>query len=202
MTINLPGDQRFDAILSTGHADIGVAYEDDAWDLHIHDEENDAEYEPGDALLHVGSQALITRDGGLAGPAFDFLGVAAGGSFYRLPQSENPELLFLGFGAEEIESRGWQIVGDNYSHRTADYTCGLATHRRPVQGQECVGTDVAPVTVAQRWCKPLNLSGSRGQRPGWPQLFNRVSTKTVENSEDRSRDTALMTRRFGVMRTQ
>ena len=30
---------------------VGIAYEDDAWDLHVHDEEHDAEYAPDQALL-------------------------------------------------------------------------------------------------------------------------------------------------------
>ncbi len=103
VTIVLPGDQRFEAAISAGHVDIGVAYEDDAWDLHVHDEENDAEYEAYAAILHVGSAAITSRTGGLAGTQFDFIGVAAGQTFYQLPDSENPELPFLGLGTEEIE---------------------------------------------------------------------------------------------------
>jgi surface-anchored protein len=80
--------------------DVGIAIEDGAWDLHVHDESNDAEYEPDAALLHVGPAAAEARP---AGDAFDFIGVAAGETFWRLPQSEDPRLLFLGVGAEEIE---------------------------------------------------------------------------------------------------
>jgi hypothetical protein len=40
------------------------------------------------------------------------------------------------------------------------------------------------VTVAQRWCKPLKRSGSRVTQPSWNQLFNKVSTETVENSDE------------------
>jgi surface-anchored protein len=89
------------AVLTTEHVDIGMAYEEDAWDLHVHDETNDAEYAPDEALLFVAPQALTTRP---AGSAFDFIGVGAGESFYRLPHSPpNPESLLLGFGTEEIE---------------------------------------------------------------------------------------------------
>ena len=38
-----------------------------------------------------------------AGAEFDFIGVNAGESYFRLPQSQNPDLLFLGIAAEEIE---------------------------------------------------------------------------------------------------
>lgn len=87
--------------LSTGHADIGINYtEAEGWDLHIHDEENDIEYAPNDAFFAVNPAAQTTRP---AGSAFDFIGIGAGQSYYRLPQTENPELLFLGFGAEELD---------------------------------------------------------------------------------------------------
>src|SRR5262249_45894483 len=59
VTITRPGTQQFEAVLSAGHVDIGVAYED-GWDLHVHDEENDEEYEPYDVILHVGAAAITT----------------------------------------------------------------------------------------------------------------------------------------------
>lgn len=88
------------AVLTTEHADIGLAYEDGAWDLHVHDETNDIEYDPGEAILQVGSGAETTVS---ANPLFNFLG-AAGSATWILPAVENPGLLFLGLGAEEIES--------------------------------------------------------------------------------------------------
>jgi len=110
-------DRTFDATLKTGHADIGLAlgahdHDDDGhghshgssdpeWDLHVHDEENDEEYVPDEALLYVGPDAESSRP---AGSAFDFIGVNAGESYFRLPQSENPNLLFLGIATEEIEA--------------------------------------------------------------------------------------------------
>lgn len=86
--------------LSNEHTDIGVAYEDGAWDLHVHDETNDIEHEPGDVILQVGAAAGTTVS---ADPLFSFLG-AAGSPTWILPAVQNPGLLFLGFGAEEIES--------------------------------------------------------------------------------------------------
>lgn len=93
--------------LKAGHTDIGLAYEDGAWDLHIHDGENDVEYEPGEVILGVGpaAQTVVPNN-----PAFtNFLG-AAGSIVWILPQVENPDLLFLGIGAEEV-SNG-QFVND------------------------------------------------------------------------------------------
>jgi len=99
VTIAAATPQDFEAVITVGHTDIGIAYED-GWDLHVHDEENDAEYEPDAALLYVGPQAETIR---LPGAAFDFIGVGAGEAFWQLPHSPpHPELLLLGFGAEEI----------------------------------------------------------------------------------------------------
>lgn len=93
-------------VLQNDHVDIGIAYEDGAWDLHVHDEANDVEYEPGEAALQVnaGAQTTISTN-----PLFSFLG-AAGSPTWILPAVQDPGLLFLGFGAEEIESG--LFVGD------------------------------------------------------------------------------------------
>lgn len=84
--------------LGSGHTDVGVAYEDDAWDLHIHHEDTDTEYEPGDAIFAIGAaaQSVIPSD-----PNFAFLGTA-GDTVWILPSEQNPALLFLGIGSEEI----------------------------------------------------------------------------------------------------
>ena len=99
VTITAAGFQDFEALVGPGHADVGINYEDGEWDLHIHDEETDTEYEPSGAAYYVAPAALGNRP---AGAEFDFIGVAAGQPFYRLPQSQNPELLLLGIGTEEL----------------------------------------------------------------------------------------------------
>ncbi|MSR55965.1 MAG: tandem-95 repeat protein [Gemmataceae bacterium] len=104
-TITAAGFQAFEGVVTGGHADVGLNYEDGAWDLHIHDEPNDIEYEPGGAIYYVAPQALTTR---APGSEFDFIGVAAGEPYYRLPKNQNPELLLLGFGAEELEPGTFQ----------------------------------------------------------------------------------------------
>ncbi|QEF99255.1 FG-GAP repeat protein [Stieleria maiorica] len=115
--------RTFDTMLSGGHADIGLALgehdhadddghdhghdhghhdEDPRWNLHIHDEENDAEHDPADALLYVGMGGYTQRTGEISAPEFDFLGAAGDEFFYVLPAIETPGLLFLGLGTEEI----------------------------------------------------------------------------------------------------
>lgn len=83
-----------------GHVDVGIAFEDGEWDLHIHDETTDTEYEPDEAVLVVRAAALTAVP---ADERFSFLG-AAGAPLWVLPQVENEQLLFLGLGAEEIEA--------------------------------------------------------------------------------------------------
>ncbi|MBL9122819.1 MAG: choice-of-anchor M domain-containing protein [Planctomycetaceae bacterium] len=86
-------------VLETQHVDIGLGYEDGEWDLHVHNETDDEEYEPGEALLYAGMGARTNRS---ASSAFNFIGVGAGQQYWRLPQSNVPGLLYLGVGTEEI----------------------------------------------------------------------------------------------------
>jgi surface-anchored protein len=90
--------------ISQGHVDIGIAYEDGAWNLHVHDESEPppggTEYAPGDVMLVVGSGAVQSAPGT---PAYGFLG-DAGAPVWILPQNEDPSLLFPGIATEEIEA--------------------------------------------------------------------------------------------------
>jgi len=88
--------------LASGHVDVGIGFEDDALNLHVHDEEHDVEYSPADALLVVNPQALQFSPGG----AYSFLG-PAGTPNWVLPSSETPDLLFLGIGGEELDPADW-----------------------------------------------------------------------------------------------
>ena len=51
----------FSHLLGSEHVDIGLAYEDGAWDLHLHDETHDIEYAPDEALLFVAPEAKTTQ---------------------------------------------------------------------------------------------------------------------------------------------
>lgn len=88
--------------IATGHTDVGIAYEAGAFDLHVHDENNDVEYSPSDALLVVRSGALQYSPGG----DYSFLG-PKGTPVWVLPANQNPDLLFLGIGAEELVPGDW-----------------------------------------------------------------------------------------------
>lgn len=81
-----------------GHADVGVNYENGAWDLHVHSHDL-GEFEPDEVVLGVDIVgALNTMP---AGAQWSFLG-SAGAPVWILPQNNNPALLFLGLGTEEL----------------------------------------------------------------------------------------------------
>jgi surface-anchored protein len=97
--ITVPASAGTTVSLSQGHADVGVAYEDGAFHLHVHDGVNDVEYEPGEVrLVAKSSSGTSVPDD----PAYSFLG-DPGDPVWILPEVEDPDLLFLGLGAEEIE---------------------------------------------------------------------------------------------------
>jgi surface-anchored protein len=92
-------------VLSGGHADIGIGYEDGVWDLHVHVEDPPpgVEYEPDEVWLQVNAAAEITIPDL---PAYSFLG-DAGDPLWVLPRSEQEGVLFLGIGAEELDPEEW-----------------------------------------------------------------------------------------------
>lgn len=94
---------RCQSLLTEGHTDVGIDYDAGAnlWDLHIHDEVHGVEYSPpSDALLFVKNSAHGTVPTGIP---WTFLGTA-GSDVWTLPKVQDPDLLFLGFGAEEIDT--------------------------------------------------------------------------------------------------
>ena len=87
-----------------GHVDIGIGYEDQAFDLHVHQEEPiEQEFAPGEAVFAVGSAAAGVSPGG----AFSgFLG-PGGAPVWTLGTIEKENLPFLGFGTEELTAADW-----------------------------------------------------------------------------------------------
>jgi surface-anchored protein len=78
----------------------------DAWadayelELHLHSTEVEPEeFAASDAMLPVKAAAKGNRP---VGSQFDFIGVAAEQPYWRLPKSQNPALLFLSIGTEEL----------------------------------------------------------------------------------------------------
>ncbi len=87
-----------------GEVDLGVAFEDGAFDLHLHDHAADVEYEADEARVFA---SAVARSAVPDDAAFSFLG-AAGQTVWILPQRENPTLPYLGVAGEEIEEGVFQ----------------------------------------------------------------------------------------------
>ncbi|MDT0269034.1 choice-of-anchor M domain-containing protein [Streptomyces sp. DSM 44915] len=83
-------------VLSTGHVDVvGVELADGAFQVHVHDDDSGLAYDPADVVLEAlpGAAYTVPND-----PCYAFLG-AAGDTVHRLPQSQNPDLLWAGLSA-------------------------------------------------------------------------------------------------------
>jgi len=89
-------------ILTTEHVDIGVEFDGGEWEFEVHDETNEAAYEPDEAYLFV--DPVIGAATRSANSDYDFIGVNAGETYYRLTSSQTPGLLYLGFGTEELNT--------------------------------------------------------------------------------------------------
>ena len=88
-----------------GHVDLGVGFSDGAFDLHIHDEENDIEYSPDEGLIYVSDAAKVTRPENTANLNFDFIGALAGSEVWIISEAQEiPGVVFLGLATEEIGS--------------------------------------------------------------------------------------------------
>ncbi|MFM8290856.1 MAG: choice-of-anchor M domain-containing protein [Planctomycetia bacterium] len=70
------------------------------FELHLHSEELDPPEAAADAaLLPVVAAAKTTRP---IGAEYDFTGATSGGSIWLLPKSQNPAVLYLSIGTEEL----------------------------------------------------------------------------------------------------
>ncbi len=103
------------AVLDSGHADLGLAFEDGLWDLHVHTEgavvdgtpRDDEEFDADEIEIFVSDDTQIVTQG--TSDFFDIpesLGLSQGDSFWNLFQgsldADATGTPFLGIAAEEI----------------------------------------------------------------------------------------------------
>ncbi|GAB3948109.1 hypothetical protein GCM10029976_078600 [Kribbella albertanoniae] len=99
--VAVPATATTSVVLDQGHVDVvGIAWEDNAFNVHVHDEESATEYTPAEVQLVAkpGSKVAVPDD-----PAYSFLG-QPGSSAWVLPQVQDADLLWPGIGSEEIAS--------------------------------------------------------------------------------------------------
>lgn len=108
---------EFQYAITSGHSDLGVALEDGVLVPHIHShsmnfskvdssvpdkaasEDGSYEFTTDEAYYQVGTIHATSRP---SGSQWDFLGVAAGQTYYRTPSTNQTGKQYIGFGAEEI----------------------------------------------------------------------------------------------------
>lgn len=86
-------------VLVDEHADLFSAGYTANWVLHVMGYES-GDFAPHDALAFVDRPARGPRS---AGSSFDFIGVAGGQLYWRLPQTQNTKLLFAGVNANGVD---------------------------------------------------------------------------------------------------
>ncbi|WP_367873287.1 choice-of-anchor M domain-containing protein [Luteolibacter sp. Populi] len=100
------------AYYTSGHADLGVAYEDGAFNFHFHGEGavidgvevGDREYAASDIIIHGGVAATVVLPEGFVLPG---LGRSAGDTVWILPWNQEEGLPFLGTASEELNPADW-----------------------------------------------------------------------------------------------
>lgn len=87
-------------IFTNTHAEVFVTLANGSLNLSVFDEDNEVEYAANQVFFFVPSLAQTTRP---AGSQFDFLGVPPGAPIWVLPQVQNPQLNYVGIGAEDLD---------------------------------------------------------------------------------------------------
>jgi hypothetical protein len=167
------------ATLTSGHVDaIGIGYDGTNLEPHIHADEAtidgvpdvSGEFEPGDLVIGVpGSTFTYTTGigGRAAGSAWDPIGVAAGESYWFLPQggalSDSLGAPFAGIAAEELDPLDW----------TGNITVTLTAASMPVGGHFSLNRVVSGVpTFFMATLGGIDSSDSVAITPGGHVHYN------------------------------
>jgi surface-anchored protein len=89
--------------LTQEHVDINIQNTSGVWNVgpRNSDAAPEIQYANDEAVMYVGSPAITSRP---AGTNYDFIGVPSGSNFYLLPQSQDTDLLYLGFAAYGVNA--------------------------------------------------------------------------------------------------
>ncbi|MDR2252974.1 MAG: choice-of-anchor M domain-containing protein, partial [Bifidobacteriaceae bacterium] len=96
---------RGQRVLQAGHIDMGPKYDDGSWRFLIHDDVAKADANatsvwryPAETVFHVLDAAKLTVPDD---PAYEFLGAAPGSEVYVVPQTQNPEVVWVGWNTQD-----------------------------------------------------------------------------------------------------
>ena len=92
-------------VLASGHVDMGPRFDDGAWTFLIHDDVGKADANaqsvwryPDQTVLHVLDAAILTVPDD---PAYAFIGVDPGTDVWVVPQTQNPEVVWVGWNTQD-----------------------------------------------------------------------------------------------------
>lgn len=92
-------DPNHPVTVSTGHTDVDIPYGSCFWSLEVSPDIL-GQVPAEDALLFAGTQARFTL--ATIPPAFEFIGVMPGETFWVMPQNQAAGVIFLGFSSETM----------------------------------------------------------------------------------------------------
>jgi len=94
-----------EAVLSTGHVDLGPRFVDGEWTLLIHDDAARADPATQSSWRHLDQTALHVVDAAQLAvpddPAYSFLGVDVGEQVWVIPQTQHPDVVWLGWNTQD-----------------------------------------------------------------------------------------------------
>jgi surface-anchored protein len=149
-------------VFISGHADIGVGFENGSLHLHLHAEDPlglygggtlpPGEYDPGDIVIGVPGPS-ISRP---AGAEWNFLAPNAGDQIWFLPQGLDTAKPFLGLGLEELlPANGWSTVTWTFDNIVT--VSGDASHFSLWQGgftPNVLASSLLPTAAGNSWSMP------------------------------------------------
>ncbi len=88
------------AVIDVGHVDVGPRVVDGQWQVMARDDSGPAPVwrDPAQTVLHVTDAALMDAP---TDPAYDFMGGRAGERWYVVPQTQNPDVVWLGWNTQD-----------------------------------------------------------------------------------------------------
>jgi putative ABC transporter-associated repeat protein len=89
-----------DTVVTDGHVDVGPRFVDDEWTMLARDDREVPSVwrDPGRTVLHLGDAAVLPAPDG---PDYEFLGVEPGTPLHVVPQTQAPDVVWLGWNTQD-----------------------------------------------------------------------------------------------------
>lgn len=89
-----------DAVVTDGHVDVGPRFIDGAWTMLARDDREVPSVwrDPERTVLHLGDAAVLPAPDG---PDYEFLGVEPGTPLHVVPQTQAPDVVWLGWNTQD-----------------------------------------------------------------------------------------------------